>query len=110
MHRMVPLTGVAHGNKYAIICILLLYYYSSAESGGQGKRRWKFSRPPPSSLHQPPTVSPEAGIHQVVSSQLFDVLWSEVVTILLPLVIATRDKALKGLYLFFYNLKSLMSS
>ena len=37
-----------------------------------------------------------SSVHQVVSSQVFDVLWSEVVTVLLPLLIATRDRALKG--------------
>ncbi|CAI8010835.1 Protein FAM149A [Geodia barretti] len=65
---------------------------SSANHGGRGRKRGKFSSPPSAPHNPDPPVS---SIHQVVSSQVFDVLWSEVVTVLLPLLIATRDRALK---------------
>jgi hypothetical protein len=65
---------------------------SSANHGGRRRKWGKFNSPPPAPHNPDPPVS---SIHQVVSSQVFDVLWSEVVTILLPLLIATRDRALK---------------
>ena len=40
----------------------------------------------------------EDGVKQVVLSQLLDVLWSEVAPILQPLLIAARDRAMKGMH------------
>ena len=74
-----------------ILCVVCL---CSAENGTKGsKRRFEGAQ-----TVQCPTVTPEAGLQQIVLGQLLDILWSEVATVLEPLLVAARDRALIGLY------------
>ena len=71
------------------------YEFCSAENGGRGRRR-KLQGFPSAPCQLPP-VTAESSVRHAVWSQVLDQLWSEVVTILAPLVLAARDRALKGI-------------
>ena len=74
----------------------IAHYIHSADSQRRGKRK---------GLPSQSKVPPEASVHQIVLSQLLDVLWSEVATILHPLVMAARERAMQGVYGCTYNVE-----
>ena len=70
----------------------IAHYIHSADSQRRGKRKGLPSQ------SKVPSVPAEASVYQIVLSQLLDVVWSEVATILHPLVMAARERAMQGVY------------
>ena len=83
-----------HAPSLSLSLYLSISHYTSSDNGVRSKRR-DYRGFPSVHRHLPP-VTPEACIRHVVFSQVMDLLWSEVATVLQPLVSAARDRALKG--------------
>ena len=91
---MSSIQGVLIEGFHCIYIIVgnIAHYVRSADSQRRGKRKGLPSQ------SKVPSVPPEASVYQIVLSQLLDVLWSEVATILHPLVMAARERAMQGVY------------
>ena len=72
-----------------------MYMYTHSSETGGHMRRQEVHGVPSAPYHLPP-VAPKECVRHTVWSQVMDALWYEVVDLLQPLVLAARDRALKG--------------